>query len=68
MENFDTLQEKYKRLYDASLSLYEAGLWECKDVFCGNARTMWSNLRNALDLDPGYATKKGVGLKSKNNE
>lgn len=61
-----TYQKALKRiakLEAAALALYEAAVWipQGRDVTIEDIKK-WENLRDALGLDKGYATEKGVGI------
>lgn len=43
-------------------SLYMAGKWECKTIDPKLQARMWEAVRDALGLEPGTATKAGVGV------
>jgi hypothetical protein len=53
------------RLRAAALALYEAGAWSSPNVPLPDAAEMWANLRDALGLEPGHATERGVGAESR---
>jgi hypothetical protein len=46
-------------LFTAAYSLYMAGRWTCDRPV--DAAGLWTALRDALGLDPGTATKAGIG-------
>jgi hypothetical protein len=56
------------RLRAAALALYEAGVWSSPNVPVDRAAAMWGQLRDALGLEQGHATERGVGAESREAE
>jgi hypothetical protein len=49
-----------ERLHKAALALYMAGRWECTEKSPQEQAALWEELRDALGLTPGTATREGV--------
>ena len=47
-------------LHAAALQLYMAGKWDCDTLEDDEQTRLWINLRNALGLPEGTATKAGL--------
>lgn len=48
-------------LWEAAYALYMAGKWELSNGTTDEHQTeLWKNLREALNLEPGTATKAGI--------
>lgn len=56
-----TLYKKIGELEDAGRALYFAGRWQAPGVSNETAARLWEDLRDALEIEPGTATKMGLG-------
>ena len=59
--------EHIKKLETAAFQLYMAGKWDCDTLEDDEQTRLWTNLRNALGLPEGTATKAGL-IKGTNDE
>lgn len=52
--------ERRRALESAGRALYFAGRWSCENSDV-DAAQLWTNLRDALQIEPGTATALGIG-------
>lgn len=52
--------ERRRRIVRAGRGLYLAGRWSCEELPAEDQARLWEELRDAIELAPGTATKAGV--------
>lgn len=55
------LEKELEHLRSAVKKLYKAGKWDCEALSVEYCAELWGELRDACGIEPGTATKLGIG-------